>query len=302
MQPDPRHPDRWRRVIQCRTADRGSSQKTFKEVILQRCDELNDDWAHTVRLRVQAAVSDLHAADAQYHKDCLAKFKSNFGPSQTNVDSNDDAFQQVVDCMLRDTTHIWNSVEIEDLYKSHEGKVLSRRLLIQNLKEKLEPNLLILSGDGVASILIFRNQASKHMRLVDNEEDDIETALGRVAKTITKEAVHLKRDQSTYETRICLDDVLADSSPTLLSLLSRLSPKFESTLPTAMIGNMVTSAVTNKPTFLQIVLGIAVRDKSIIELLYDHGVSSSYDEILRFKGSAAHAAAKKKEHLGNLLW
>ena len=49
------------------------------------------------------------------------------------------------------------------------------------------------------------------MRLVDNEDDDIETALGKVAKTITKEAVQLKRDQSTYETRICL---------TLLTLLS----------------------------------------------------------------------------------
>ena len=54
--------------------------------------------------------------------------------------------------MLTYTTHIWNSVEIEDLCTSHEGKVLSRRLLIQQLKDKLEPNILIISGDGVASI------------------------------------------------------------------------------------------------------------------------------------------------------
>ena len=72
---EPRHPYRWRRVVQCRTANRGED-KTFKQGILDVCDQRNDEQAHQVRLRVQGAVSDLHAADAQYHKDCEAIFMS----------------------------------------------------------------------------------------------------------------------------------------------------------------------------------------------------------------------------------
>ena len=52
-----------------------------------------------------------------------------------------------------------------------------------------------------------------------------------------------------------------------------------------MVGNIVTGAVTNKPTMLQIALGVVVREKT-------------YDEVLRFKSSAAHAAAKSTDKLG----
>ena len=296
---DPRHPYRWRPVSKCCTADRGGSQKTFKEVILETCDDRNDDWGNQVRLRVQAAVSDLHAADAQYHRDCLQTFKSNTGQPQNEAGSSSDgAFLEVVDCMIADKCRVWNAVELHELYNSHGGGLLSRRVLIQRLSDKLGPDLLILSGDGVANILVFRNQASKHMKLVANDEDDIDTAIGRVTKVIIRESTELKRDQSTYSTRICLDDALAGSSDILLSLLTRLSPKLDSNLSAAMVGNMVTCAITNKPTFLQIALGVFIREKTVIELLHDFGITSSYDEVLRFKSSAAHAAAKNMEKLG----
>ena len=34
----------------CRTADRGSGSKTFKESILDKCNERNDEWAGQVRV------------------------------------------------------------------------------------------------------------------------------------------------------------------------------------------------------------------------------------------------------------
>ena len=66
--PAPKYANRWRRVIQCRTADRGSNQSTFKDVIIDACDLRNDDWGQQVRPLVEGAVSDLHAADTHYHK------------------------------------------------------------------------------------------------------------------------------------------------------------------------------------------------------------------------------------------
>ena len=34
-----------------------------------------DDWGQQVRLRIEGTVSDLHAADTQYHKDCMSSFR-----------------------------------------------------------------------------------------------------------------------------------------------------------------------------------------------------------------------------------
>ena len=45
-------------------------------------------------------------------------------------------------------------------------------------------------------------------------------------------------------------------SPTLSSLLSLICSKLNKTLPAAMIGNIVTSQVTNQYTDLQIALGV----------------------------------------------
>ena len=95
-----------------------------------------------------------------------------------------------------------------------------------------------------------------------------------------------------------MDDVLACVSPTLLRLLSLISPQLQSSLPAAMTGNMVARAVSNKPTQLQIALGVVLRSKFNIELLHKYGATCSYDEVFRFKSSAAHAAAKNREKLG----
>lgn len=72
---------------------------------------------------------------------------------------NDSTFVDVIDCMLADKFRVWNAVKVAALYVSHRGILLSRRLLIQRLSDKLEPDLHILSGDSVANILVFRNQA-----------------------------------------------------------------------------------------------------------------------------------------------
>ena len=60
-----------------------------------------------------------------------------------------------------------------------------------------------------------------------------------------------------------------------------------------MIGN-----VTNAYISLQIALGITVRQKSVIECSHTFGVTSSYDEILSFKASAANSAARNQELVG----
>lgn len=65
-----------------------------------------------------------------------------------------------------------------------------------------------------------------------------------------------------------------------------------------MKGNIITSMVANTHTSLHIGPDITVRNKSVIECLHNFGVTVSYDEILRFKATAAHAAVRSQELMG----
>ena len=100
------------------------------------CDQRNYQWGDQVRLRIQATVSDLHAADAKYHRDCLQTFKSlrHLDNEQIRADCDvDTAYAKVLDNMISDKTKIWNAVELEESYYSYGGTQMSHRLLIDNL-------------------------------------------------------------------------------------------------------------------------------------------------------------------------
>ncbi|KAL8613649.1 hypothetical protein ACOMHN_029741 [Nucella lapillus] len=86
--------------------------------------------------------------------------------------------------------------------------------------------------------------------------------------------------------------VMNECSPTLLALLAAIAPSLDSTLPAAMIGHIVTSAVNSYFTSLQLAVSVLLsRQRKVIEQLHDFGVTSSYDEYRRFRISAATAMA-----------
>lgn len=93
---------------------------SFMHRILLVCDKRNNLPADDVRLRFQVAVSDLHAADAQYHLDCYNAFMSpraiqasdNTTKIATDVDK---AILQVIEEMEHAKGHIWNSVDIHGM-------------------------------------------------------------------------------------------------------------------------------------------------------------------------------------------
>ena len=88
-------------------------------------------------------------------------------------------------------------------------------------------------------------------------------------------------------------DIAAEfTSSTMMSLLATLSAKLNRTLPALLISNVITDVITNYPTPLQVALGILLRDsKAVVNHMYDYRITCSYDELLRFKSSAAVAAS-----------
>ena len=134
--------------------------------------------------------------------------------------------------------------------------------------------------------------ASTSLNLVnDSDEDELSILTDKLAKTITSEVRDISVDKSRYNVRITKENISKSVSSTLMDLLGKLSANIDYTIPALLIGNIVTSIISNNPTNLQIALGNLIRDsKSLINQMYQFGVTCSYDEILGFKRSAALAA------------
>jgi len=119
-----------------------------------------------------------------------------------------------------------------------------------------------------------------------------------VAKQIVKESKSITVDTTSYCATVDDERVRSHCSETLMTLLSEISKNLEGSLTAMLIGNMVTKEAKNRPTALQVALGIVAREKHIISLLHDFSVACSYDEVLRFKSSAAHNAIRQSNTKG----
>ena len=63
---------------------------------------------------------------------------------------------------------------------------------------------LVLSGKGISSLLIFQSKAGSALCHIDDDEDDIKTAVATVARRIWQECQPLKPNKWQYETRTTL--------------------------------------------------------------------------------------------------
>ena len=200
--------------------------------------------------------------------------------------------------MSKDKSRIWNSCEIEDFYASQGGTTLSVRCILNNrLLNHFGDDLLMLNGNGVESIFMFRSKAPQLLKLVSKNNDN-EYDLKLIAKTIKKECSESSADKDTYKSRLYVEDVIEKCCDTLLNFLAELSPKLDHTNIALMMGNMITSVLTNQSTPLQITLGTTLREKLLIEQFSEFGVTCTYDKVKRFKKSVAHAASNDRQLQG----
>lgn len=297
---DPKNPSRWRRYSIVRTVDR-PHQKQFKDVIMGVCEMRNDEWSRNVITRILGATADLHAVDARYHQDCKklfmhSKYIDLLSTETTDVEV-DIALDEVIDSMIYDENHIFNSVELLDMYHEYGGCSLSRRSLINVLCEHFGGTLIVLSSPGVASLLVFRKTCA--LSIVEANDDG--PVLKMVASDIVKETS--KPDKSTYNVRLNQDNINTSASQTLLQLLAELKLP---ALPSALVASVITSHINKSPTELQLAITNFLQSKKFITELHRFGITTTYDEFTQFKASAAADAIKNGKqicptHNGKLL-
>ena len=132
-----KHPDRWDWVIQCETKDR-PGLPTFKDVLLDICEQRHDEWGRQVEIRIKGALTDLPAAD---HKRCYDDFthipkNTNLSIQSTNTD--DDALNLVIDDMYKKHNLCsWTSNELYFMYLTFGG-VLTLKLMYTKWPSKVK--------------------------------------------------------------------------------------------------------------------------------------------------------------------
>ena len=157
-------------------------------------------------------------------------------------------------------------------------------------------DIILLSSRGIANSLVFKSKASSILHIQMLEDED-EGNLQSIAKKIVSEIKSIFYDKDEYQSKIDLTSCQQDVSPSLAKLLSYVSPHLsDNSLPSILIGNIVTSMASNRYTSLQFGLAIIMREKQLVSQFYDYGVVCSYDELVRFRTSAAAGSAKKQSH------
>ncbi len=180
--------------MQCRTRE-------MKNELLTVCDERNDASAEQVHFRINGSLSDLHAADAQYHFDCFTqftgerniKYASNIA-TKSESSACDLAFQHVVNTLRGNASTVWNSIEIYSLYIDHMSATATsssladgmcaenliqarerkeRSQLVTRLEEHFGPDLVIMQVKGFASLICFKKYLPATLKLVEANDSDV---------------------------------------------------------------------------------------------------------------------------------
>ena len=197
----------------------------------------------------------------------------------SNTLASEVAVEAVVSTVKADTDRVWSSVELHTLYKEKGGVDCNRSRLLNSLKEIMGDEIVMLSSPGVATMFISKSKAATMLRLDEVDQDGFDLQVKAVASKIAAETKTLGDKFLNYSN---IDRDIFTFSDALLDLLSHISLNLKKFLPAAMIGSIITSIITMKPTMLQVGLGLVAHHKPIIEHLHEYRVTSRYHEVRRF--------------------
>ena len=287
---DPKNPDRWVPVRQCTTVERGGGI-SFKQQVENTCDERQDQWAQEAALRISGGI-DLHAADAQYHMHCYNRFRAVPKKPPFTTTPMEEAMKSVILEMAQNVTKTWTTSELYTMYTAASGN-LSKKQFVSSVKAHFGRELLVLHIEGCDSVLGFEVILGRVIKLVkvshsqgDNDEVD------KLIRKIRSEVMAMQRPGDYNLRDYVYQKLVQSTSETLLKLVSSLvSDGFitkQSLTLAQCIQQHIGGANRNQTT-----LGLAVKlhhkhgSSELIRTLNEHGITCTYDEVLRFCKSLA---------------
>ena len=139
-------------------------------------------------------------------------------------------------------------MDLDTLYKEKGGVDCNRSKLVNSLREIMGDEIMMLLLPGVATMPITKSKAATVLRLDKLDQDNFDLQVKAVGSKIAAETLGSK---ILNYSNIDRENIFAFSE-ILLDLLSHISPNLKKFLPAAMIGNIIITIVTMKPTMLQV--------------------------------------------------
>ncbi len=309
---DHKNPSRWRRWIQCETESLCDDEPTFKDKLLDICDERQDDWSKEIYVRLQAVATSLPAYDGRYHLDCYNNFRK-VPKDSTQADSCkpllDQPLQSVVQYMNSQTTVVtWTVAELYDKYVGASGH-LTRKQMLHNLCGYFGEDVVVLSVPGCETEIGFRKIVGKTLKITKksftDHDDDITNIVSRITSEVT--SIPMPRDYKLSDFHY--EQTIKDTSVTLLQLISQLISDGQITKKVLTLAQCIQQhiGIGNETRRNQTSLGLAIKlhhkhgSSELIRLLHEHGITSSYDEVIRFRKSAASYVSNNSSTYNTML-
>ena len=107
---------------------------------------------NTYLVRILGAHSDLHAADARYHRKCNAVFHCGthrVSYTDRKSDADDQAFYETINIVSSDHSRLWNYIHVEAVNSDKCGCMMARRALVDKIVQHFGDEILSLHSPGV---------------------------------------------------------------------------------------------------------------------------------------------------------
>ena len=168
----------------------------------------------------------------------------------------------------------------------------------------MSKDVIIVWVDGCATIVGFRESVAKSLKIVKVDDTD-ERSIASVVRQIKHEAWSVKYNSANYNlSEFRQANTIKATSPSLLKLVSDLVSSGKVTKKSLSLSQSIQSHVTGTRNQT---LGLAVKllhrhgSSELLKLLHEHGFTTSYDEALRFRKSAARLRGDKAQVLHQFM-
>ena len=301
---DPKNPGRWVPVIQCTTVDRDGGI-SFKQHIENICDERQDQWAQDVTIRFSGVI-DLHAADAQYHKHCYNSFRVVPKKLSSTTMPLEEAMKSIISKIAQNVTETWTTSELYSMYTAASGH-LSRKQFVSNVKAHFGAELLVLHIEGCESVLGFEASLGRVMKIVKvSNSQGCDDQVDKLVRSIRSEVMAMPRPGDYNLGDFVYQRLVQSTSKTLLKLVSSLVSDGFTTKQSLTLAQCIQQHIGGANRN-QTTLGLAVKlhhkhgSSELIRTLNEHGITCTYEEVLRFRKSVANFVSDNHTDYHNKL-
>lgn len=162
--------------------------------------------------------------------------------------------------------------------------------MILMLRNHYGKKLVLMNIEGCASLLCLKKFVPYNLKLTQDQSDE-EIQMNKLIHQIKTEATSLPK-QTDYDLLSSnLSQTVDNTSSTLLSLVSKLVLKGKTSKASLSLAQSIQSHITKSSN--QTTMGLAVKflhkfgSREANDMLHEYGYAASYDEVVRFRNSAA---------------